>query len=415
MIKVSDEKLQKKLGFYPHEFQKNIIENNSRFKVICAGRRGGKSLLSAYLIVKEALLDNKLIWIVAPDYGTTEVIFNQVILFISKILEDKSYSIQKKPFLRLSLNNGTKIECKSAENAKSMLGRAIDFVVVDEAALLNDEIWTQYIRPTTIDKKAKAVLISTPRGENWFYDLWLNAGNGKFHFKSIDNPYFSKEEWEELKKTMPVRIFEQEYEAKILNNNGSVFGDIESIAIAEQKDPDPGVQYVIGVDLAKYNDFTAVVVMDRFKKEMVYLSRFNLLDYNIQKQKIIALARKYNNAKVIIDSSGIGDPIVEDLKREIFVQAFSMHSYKSKQQLIEKLVIYIEQKSIKIINDEVLINELRQYAYEITNAGYNKYSAPKGKNDDTVIALALAVSDLQHSEYKTDNNIKKRTLFNEYK
>jgi phage FluMu gp28-like protein len=208
-------------------------------------------------------------------------------------------------------------------------------------------------------------------------------------------------------------IFEQEYEAQFVSDAGSVFRGIDDIAVLEPQAPEEGQSYIVGVDLAKHEDFTVLCVINRFKKEMVWMDRFTDIDYNLQKRRIVALSKKYNNAKVIIDSSGIGDPIVEDIKREIFVQDYRMHSMKAKQQLIERLSLFIEQANIKLLKNETLLNELRRYAFTQSSQGY-KYSAPKHQHDDCVIALALAVWGLNPGNYEPDDKPKQHKVFNDY-
>ncbi|NMA49269.1 MAG: hypothetical protein GX947_05790 [Tissierellia bacterium] len=414
-IKISDEKLQAKLNFTPHKKQQEIINCNSRIRVVCGGKRGGKTLVASYEVVKEALLSDKRIWVVAPTYELTQIIFDQVIIFLDRILSSSDYSIIKKPVPKIQLANGSIIECKSSENPKGMMGRAVDLIVIDEASRVGEDIWKRFLRPNIVDRKGRVIMISTPAGKNWFYEMWINAGKGKFHFTSLDNPIFSKEEWDNIKATTPQRVFEQEYEAKFITDAGEVFRGIEDIVEGEMIQPEPGHSYVMGVDLAKHNDFSVLVVMDRFLRKMVWMDRFNDIDYNLQKKRIVSLAKKYR-AKVVIDSSGNGDPIAEDISREIFTEKVSLHSVKTKQQLIEKLSIFIEQKLITIIPDETLIKELQQYSFVISDRGYSKYSAPKGENyhDDCVIALALAVWDLRPTNYEPDTIQQTTKIFNEY-
>lgn len=173
--------------------------------------------------------------------------------------------------------------------------------------------------------------------------------------------------------------------------------------------------------MAKQDDFTACVVMERATRKVVWIDRFNDMDYSIQKKRIVALSKKYNSAKIIIDSSGPGDPIAEDIKRMAFTDPVSMHSAKVKQQLIEKLQIFIEQRLITIPNHEELIKELRQYASYSTESGiYRRFSAPKHKHDDIVMALALAVYGVYAHNVNDDSDnedvIRRRRLrvFNDY-
>jgi len=413
---ISNEKLQKALGFTPHPKQQEIIDCKARIRVICAGKRGGKTLMASYEVVKSALLENQTIWIVAPNYELTQLVFDQTIMFLSKVLHSKDFSIVKKPVPRIRINlNGSVIECKSGENEKGLMGKAVDLIVIDEASRVNEDVWKRFLRPNIVDRRGRVIMISTPNGMNWFYDMWLNAKKwqGAFHFTSKDNPYFGMDEWDDIKATTPQMIFEQEYEAKFVSDAGSVFRGIDDIAVLEPQAPEEGQSYIVGVDLAKHEDFTVLCVINRFKKEMVWMDRFTDIDYNLQKRRIVALSKKYNNAKVIIDSSGIGDPIVEDIKREIFVQDYRMHSMKAKQQLIERLSLFIEQANIKLLKNETLLNELRRYAFTQSSQGY-KYSAPKHQHDDCVIALALAVWGLNPGNYEPDDKPKQHKVFNDY-
>jgi len=418
---ISDEKLQSKLNIEPHKEQERMINCDSDLKVCCAGRRGGKTFYAAYEATKKILQENQNIWVVAPNYELTKKVIDEVLRNLGKLFGSSGFNYRKKPTPVVEMKStGSKIKGKSAENPKSMLGSSTDLIIVDEAAIIDKEIYDQYLEPTTIDRNGDIILISTPRGQNWFYDKWLNAGEGQFKFTSLDNPNFPKERWEKLKQEKPKKIFAQEYEAKFISSAGSVFRGIDDIVGDEQCQPEEGVGYIMGVDLGKQNDFSCCVVVDRTTNKVVWIDRFNELSYNLQKKRILNLAEKYNNAKIVIDHSGIGDPIVDDLKRHAYVEPLSLHSIKNKQQLIEKLAIYVEQKNIEIPRHDVLLKELKQYAYNVTSRGYRKYHAPKGKHDDTVIALALAVWGLRpkRSESEEDEEERRRRLkktFNDYK
>lgn len=414
---ISHEKLQAALGFEPHPTQKKIIESKARLKVICAGRRGGKTVVAGYEATKTLLEKNKRIWAVAPDFSLTLIVFDEVIKNLVELFGDTGFKYSKRPHPVIEVpSTGSIMEGKSVENPRGMLGRSTDLVIMDEAATVDREIWKQYLEPTTIERKGRAIMISTPRGMNWFYDIWLwaqqDSKSASFKFTSLDNPYFPKDEWGRLKEQTPERIFQQEYQAEFISDSSAVFRNLDKVIGDGEQPPKEGHSYVIGVDLAKSEDFTVLVVMDRASREMVYMDRFNDISYNIQKDRIIALSRKYNNAKVVIDSSGKGDPIAEDISRVIFTESYSMHAMKAKQQLIEKLVLFIEQEHIKILPNEILLNELRRYGYEMSSQGM-KYHAPKGSHDDGVVALALAVWSLQPKNIE-QNKSKIIKRFNTY-
>jgi len=282
------------------------------------------------------------------------------------------------------------VECKSIENPNSLLGEELDLCIFDEASRFSPEIYERYIMARLTTRKGKLFSISSPFGKNWFYRNHLKA-DAKFNFKSIDNPYFPKEEWTRVKEKLPEMIFKQEYEALFLEDAASVFRKIEEIVGNTLKDVSSNSYYLMGVDLGKHEDFTVITVVDKTTYEVVYLDRFNKIDYPFQKERILAISKRYNNARIYIDSTIVGEPIKEDLERMgAFVDDFKF-SNKSKKELIEKLSIFIEQKYIKIPNNPDLLEELSSFGYRLTDNGNIIYSAPKGFHDDMVCSLALSV------------------------
>lgn len=430
MKTINEIKLQEKIGWKPHKGQEEILKDKSREILVCCGRRWGKSQLAAYRVVKKAIEPNKRIWIVAPNYELSKVVmFEHTIPFLSKILSQKNFSVQAKPFPVIKLANGTTIEAKSCEAKQGMLGKATDLVVFDEAAVSDEEIVNQYILPTVHERKGDIIYISTPRGLNWFYEKSLELKNHAYSFSSLENPYFpypdateeeKKEHWEKLKNRTPELLFRQEYEAQFITEAGLVFRGIEDIIEEElndrkEQEPKEGRSYILGVDIARHSDFTALIVIDRATKKVVHIDRFKEMDYQFQKEKILTCSRKYNNAKIIIDSTGMGDSVASDLKRFAFVEEYPLYSSQKKQLLIDKLIIYINEKLIGIPKNEILINELKKYEVKVLEkSGKYSYSAPRSGNDDTVIALALAVWGLFPERTEDDNQDFDNRIMNEY-
>jgi phage FluMu gp28-like protein len=175
-----------------------------------------------------------------------------------------------------------------------------------------------------------------------------------------------------------------------------VFRGVRDCVGGRLEDPDANKSYVIGVDLAKYQDYTVIVVMEKTNMQVVYFDRFHKLDWNFQKNKIANVIRRYNNAQCTIDATGIGDPIFDDLNR----LGLNIIPYKisgvSKKPLIENLSLNIQEGNISYPDIPELINELNIYAYtQSQTTGHTSYSAPEGYHDDIVIALALACWNLK--------------------
>ena len=169
LLRVSVENELQKINWTPHIGQKQIIDCQARDIVIAAGRRWGKSAVSAYLILKEFIYAYKRgkttekIFIVAPSYELTQKVFEYVIRWILRIEPNIQKKISYRPFPQIKLSEGFWIQCKSAENPQSILGEGVDFLVVDEAAQINRRTYEQYIYPTTSDRKGNASATVRPK------------------------------------------------------------------------------------------------------------------------------------------------------------------------------------------------------------------------------------------------------------
>ena len=171
----------------------------------------------------------------------------------------------------------------------------------------------------------------------------------------------------------------------------------------------------MGVDLAETEDYTVMTVLDTTTNKIVHIDRFKGRDYPLQKKQIIAKAERYNNARIVLDASGVGRPVYEDLRESgVFVEDF-VFTGKSKEELIGKLIVAIEEKYIKIPDIPVLIDELKSFEYQYRNPKTGlplrtiRYSAPQGYHDDCVDSLALAIWEM-NSVVPQERNVLKETL-----
>jgi phage terminase large subunit-like protein len=194
----------------------------------------------------------------------------------------------------------------------------------------------------------------------------------------------------------------------------AAFRGVDACATGELCEPVKGAEYVLGVDLARSVDYTVLSILNKKTKNFDYIERLeneNRTSWNYQVEKIKAVAQKYNNAQVIVDSTGVGDPIVENLQREGVNVYYHQKpdsdsstpgikfSSINKENLIEKLKVAIELKLITYPNIKYYVDELREFICETTSAGRHKYSAPDGKHDDCVISCALAVWGIRDQIY----------------
>ena len=299
--------------------------------------------------------------------------------------------------LRVEFLSGGVIEFRSADNPDSLRGEGVARVVIDEAARVKREAWEDVMRPAISDTGGRVMFISTPKGRNWFFEMWTRGQDTRawedyesWIFPTADNPKIPASDIEQARLTLPADVFRQEYLAEFLEDSAGVFRNVEACINHElrQEEPVPGKQYYAGLDLAKYVDFTVLDILDNAGRQ-VYFNRLNKLDWPYQKRLIAEVVKQYN-ANLCMDSTGVGDPIHDDLAGaglRVFGYRFTQ---ESKKKLIEALMIAFEQKKIAIFDNAVQTNELKIFEYEINPSGTVSYSAPEGYHDDCVIALALA-------------------------
>ena len=187
-------------------------------------------------------------------------------------------------------------------------------------------------------------------------------------------------------------MFQQEFGGEFLEGSGSVFRKVRECATGGWKEPKNGASYTAGLDLAKVEDFTVLLVMDR-AREVVFLDRFNRLDWSLQVNRIHTAGERYRRARILCDSTGVGEPIFESLRKAGCAVDPYPFTQKSKAALIDNLSLMLEQRKITLPRPELcpeLIDELEAFEYSVTDTGSVRTSAPHGIHDDCVIALALA-------------------------
>lgn len=393
------------INYSPQAYQEEIHTDPSRYKVIVRGRRGGKTEEEIQGIVMDAVTNPGRHWLVGPNYRQIKSIAWTRLKAVLDVDKDWVFNEQElycyNDNIRDSNGTPTRIELKGADKEDSLVGVALKSLRVDEAALVKNNVWSLVLRPMLADYKAQAYFYSTPRGKNWFYDLYMRGVNGDEGWKSWRQPtsinkYIPEEEIAEMKRDMTEMMFSQEVMAEFLSEETGVFKKIRQCVVGSYKQPVVGRFYVMGVDLAKTVDFTVLTVVDSVTREVVAWERFQDLAWSIQKLRVQELARKYNNALCVIDSTGVGDPVAEDLSHSglsLWYQGEKpgfKFTNDSKSQLINNLAIAIEQRRITFPFEPVLVDELQAFEYSITDGGRIKYGAPDGKHDDAVISLALA-------------------------
>jgi len=393
----------------PFALQREIADDPHRFRVVDCGRRWGKTyfaMIEAFNMLVAAFERNRKparVWVVSPTFP----LVREDWLLAEQILKD---AITEKRISEFTLKCDPfgMIEFKSAEREdEGLRGAGLDGCVVDEAARVSQKSWEQGLRPALADKLGRALFISTPKGRNWFYELYLQGQEENSQIKSWKhpthtNPYFPASEWQTIVDSTPELILKQEYLADFLEDSASVFKNINECLRGTLEEPKVGEYYTLGVDLARTEDFTCISVIRNKTCSVVEFIRFNNLDWSYQKEMIKSTALKWNKALVWIDSTGVGDPIEEDLRKSGVATKDYKFTNASKEAMVEQMMIAIEQKLISIpICDRtsVLVDELKAFTYSVLPSGRIRYEAPSNYHDDCVVSLGLAVWGIKHLLY----------------
>jgi phage terminase large subunit-like protein len=379
----------------PHSAQARVLRQRARFNVLCCGRRWGKTTLGVNRLVERALPGNPVAWC-SPSYRMLTEVWRDVRRAAGPVLT-RVDSQQH----RLELLGGGVIEMWSLDQPDVARGRKYAEIVVDEAAMVRhlEEAWNAVLRPTLVDERGGAWFLSTPKGLNFFKHLYDRGADPHYpdwaawQMPTLSNPYIPADEVADSQRTLPERTFAQEFEAVFLEDEGTVFRRIREAATATPQDGKlPGHRYVIGVDWAKLYDFTVMCVVDTTTRELVHMDRSNKVDYAVQVGRLQALAEKFRPDAIYAEQNSMGEPLVEQLQRmRLPVVPFQTTS-ASKAAVIDGLALAFERGELRVLHDEVLLNELLAYQAERLPSGLLRYSAPDGLHDDCVISLALAWS-----------------------
>jgi len=361
-----------------HTNQQAILDDSTRFRVVLCGRRFGKSELAQIEIILAAFKGHQVAYI-TPTYQLARTFFAKLIQLIP-FESNKSDLIIQFP-------NGGSIEFYTGERLDNLRGRKFHFIVIDEASFIPnlEEGWLNSIRPTLTDYKGRALFLSTPKGKNYFYSLFMKDGTPdwkSFKFTTYDNPYIDKSEVDEAKNLLPHPVFQQEYMANPMENAANPFGSDKIKSCIKPLSNETTAYY--GIDLAKSYDWTVIIGLDA-NGVVTHFQRFQK-DWKQTKETILQIDR---NKPIMIDSTGVGDAITEDLQKHFYQMEGFKYTSSSKQQLMELLVSKIHNNHVSFPSG-IIEDELNIFEYQYTATGV-RYNAPSGFHDDCVNALALAV------------------------
>lgn len=377
--------------------QARIAKHPAKTKVLAMGRRWGKTVLGSYVTLNVLRQGGKAAWIV-PTYKNGRSLWRYVAGVCAPLAQARYFSISQSERVITSFNGGL-FAMYSGDNIDAIRSENFNLVVGDEAARIGGDGWNDAVRPTLADCDGDEILISTPKGLNWFYNEWRmgqDKHNGYMSWTAPTNanPMPTIRKAFDLAKTrLPERTFAQEWEARFVDGGG-VFRRVREASTLQPQEAQAGRQYIIGVDWGRSNDATVFCVLDAENKIQVFLDRMTDTDYASQRARLMALSERYNHASVIAESNSMGQPNIEALQNMgVYVTAFNTTN-ASKSAAIQSLELAFERGEIQLLADELQINEIMAYQSEKLPSGLVRYGSPDGLHDDTVMALAIAYNSL---------------------
>lgn len=404
--------------FSPREYQLpllNALDSGKTRALIVWNRRSGKDKTCFNYMVKKAFEKVGTYFYFLPTYSQAKkVIWDNIDNEGFKMLDHIPKELVKSTNateLKIELRNGSVIQLIAADEfKKSGVGTNPIGVVFSEYSITDPEAW-KFVSPILAVNGGWAIFNFTPRGMNHAWTLLQQVkDNNKWFVQTLtvdDTKVLTGEALEEEKRNNPQDLFEQEYYCKFIEGAGSFFKRIDQILIEENDKVIPNHKYQMGVDLAKYQDYTVITLIDLNTFEVLKQERFNQLDWNLQKSKIEATYHKYNRPLIYIDSTGVGDPIYEDLARAgLRIEGFKF-TEQSRKDLLNNLAIKIEQTKIRIPDNQTLKDELLSFHWELKGeGGKTKLVVPDGLHDDCVMSLALAVWNLPENPLPLPGSIR---------
>lgn len=378
-------------SLYPE--QEAFLFAPERYSIVEASTKTGKTTGCLIWLNEKACLEGHEGWNgwwVAPVYGQAKIAYSRLKRFATKGVIRFNDSE-----LTATYPNGAKLWFKSAEKPDNLYGDDVYAAVLDEASRMREEAWWA-IRSTLTATKGPVRIIGNVKGrKNWYYKLARKAQTGEpgfFYAKltawhAVAAGVLSREEVEDAERVLPEAVFRELYLAEPSEDGSNPFGisAIRACMTLKASAAQPVAAY--GCDLAKSIDWSVLLGMTK-QRALSYFDRWQG-PWETTTPKIQA---RVGGTPCLIDSTGVGDPIVETLSKGRSNYTGFKFTSTSKQQLMEGLALAIQQRDCALWAgpDDVLLNELEAFEFVYTRTGV-RYSAPEGMHDDTVVALALAV------------------------
>ena len=364
------------LNFQLLDWQKEVYSDSTRFKVVVAGRRCGKSRLSVVNLLVEGLKCPKgsAVMYVAPTQGQARQIIWDAIMDLGRDVISNSHVNN----MDITLINGAKIYVRGSDRPDTLRGVSLTYLVLDEVADIKADTWEKVLRASLSDKKGRALFIGTPKGRNWFYDMY-NLGLSEedsewksWHFTTRDNPLIDPEEIEGAKKSLSSFSFKQEYEASFDNDGTDLF---KESWLKYGPEPQYG-NYYIAVDLAGFEninntqarknrlDKTAIAVVKSTEDGVWFVNKIETGRWDVKETaaRILKNVKEFRPMAVGIERGSLKNavlPYMSDLMRSNNVYCHIEDLTHGNRKKTERIIWSLQGR---FEHGKVILNEEEEWA-----------------------------------------------------
>jgi hypothetical protein len=371
----------------------DVNGKTARYGLTEASTKAGKTVACMAWLFEQALKGKpgQNFWWVAPVYPQAKIAFRRM----RRGLPAAVFKANETE-MTITLLNGAVIWFKSGEKPDNLYGEDVYAAVIDEASRVREDSFVA-VRSTLTATRGPVRIIGNVKGrKNWFYRMCRRAEAGEpgmsFHkltaYDAVAGGVLDASEIEDAKRQLPDHVFRELYLAEPSEDGGNPFGLSHIAACVAPLSA--GKPVAIGIDLAKSSDWTVVIGLDRDARVCGF-ERWQA-PWEVTVPRILDLVGR---TPTLVDSTGVGDPIVERLQKERRNVFTGYHfSSSSKQKLMEGLAVAIQSRSLFFPEGHIRA-ELETFEYEYTRTGV-RYTAPAGLHDDCVMALGLAEEHFRH-------------------
>jgi hypothetical protein len=386
----------------------------TRFLVSHCGRQFGKTRGSINWAITELIQsDGDEGWFVSKTYQQAKIAFNYLLKIrdekcgLEEIIRRVNKSDLTVTFTGMD-GHEKRMVFKTAERPDNLRGQPLAFLILDEAGMYADEVWSTILRPSLMAFRCRCVFIGTPKGPNWYFNLYNEALKDTENYtiraySSYDNPFLDHDEVKKAEEEMAAfspAMARQEIWGEFVMADIKVFKDLHKCIVEPETVvtvPQVGHQYMMGVDIAMEHDNTAIVVVDATDMVVCHVEGFNKASWELQEIRMKQIWDMFFGPMVYMDCSN-QSLIADDLEMKYGMPIDKVKITRtSKAEIVTKCAVFITRGNIKIPRTDwgqELISELNTFERSFTQYGHEKTAASSRNKDDRVIALCLALKDM---------------------